>query len=375
MKILITGGAGFIGSHVVDTLIEKGYSNVTIFDNLEEQVHGPSHNPPEYLNPKAEFLKGSLLDYNLLKRLIKDTDILIHLGAVVGVAQSMYQIRKYTETNIIGTGNILDILTNCDHNVQKLIIASSNTVYGEGKYQCSKCGVIFPPLRSKEQLSKKVWEILCPNCGSGLKPLPCDESSHLTASSIYALSKKAQEQMSFLIGKTYGINTVILRFFLVYGARQTLSNPYTGVCGIFASRLLNNNPPLIYEDGLQTRDFVHVKDVCQAITLAIEKSTANNEVFNVGTGIPISIKEIAEIITQKLNPNIQPMVTEKYRVGDIRHCLADITKIKNKLGYKPTVNFTEGINDVLDWIRTEIKPIQDKSDIALNELKEKGLLR
>jgi dTDP-L-rhamnose 4-epimerase len=222
---------------------------------------------------------------------------------------------------------------------------------------------------------KRDWQLHCPRCESIAKPVLTDEKSPFNSSSIYALSKQAQEQMSLLIDKTFGINTTILRFFLVYGSRQSLSNPYTGVCSIFASKLLNNQPAVIYEDGLQSRDFVHVKDICKAINLVMENEAANGEIFNVGTGSPITIKDVAEIITNKLNPKLKPIINQKYRVGDIRYCVADITKIKKKLGFTPIISFKNGIDDLINWIKLQKDKIQDKSQIALNELKEKGLLR
>ena len=375
MKVLITGGAGFIGSHLVDKLIEKGYSEVTIFDNLEEQVHGKLETLPSYINKKAKFIKSSVINYNTFEKAIKESDIIVHLAATVGVAQSMYQVEKYVNTNILGTANLLDILNKSKHKIDKLIIASSNTIYGEGKYFCSKCGITFPPVRSISQLTNHDWEVKCPNCQTILTSVPTDESSVLNPSSIYAFTKQSQEQLSLLIGKTYNIDFTILRFFLVYGSRQSISNPYTGVCNIFATNILNNRSPMIYEDGLQSRDFVNVNDVCQAIILSMEKEEAKGQIFNVGTGIPIKIKEVAELFIKKLNSDLDPLVTQKYRMGDIRHCIADITKIKKFLGFKPSIAFKDGIDDLINWIQREKGKIQDKSQLALNELKEKGLLR
>ena len=374
-KILVTGGAGFIGSHLVDKLIEEKKHEVFIFDNLEEQVHGKLNDPPKYLHKEAKFVKNSVTNYNALKDLVKECEIIFHLGAVVGVGQSMYQIRKYVENNILGTANLLDILVNCEHSVEKLIIASSNTVYGEGKAKCSHCGFVYPLLRDENQLINSNWEVKCPHCGLEVKPLATDENTPCNSSSIYALSKQSQEQMGLLIGKTYGINTTVLRFFLVYGTRQALSNPYTGVCSIFSNRLLNGKPPIVFEDGLQSRDFVHVNDVCQALVLAMENEAANGEIFNVGTGQPITIKEVAETISEKINPDLRPEFNQQYRIGDIRHCFADISKINNKLRYKPNIKFKDGINDLINWIINQHYKTIDKSQNALDELKEKGLLK
>jgi dTDP-L-rhamnose 4-epimerase len=374
-KILITGGAGFIGSHLVDKLIEKRNHEVSILDNLEEQVHGKTNKPPSYLNKKSKFIQGSVNDYKKLEDLVKRNEVIFHLAASVGVGQSMYQIEKYVHNNITGLANLLDILVNTEHNVEKIIIASSNTVYGESKSQCNKCGVIFPKLRSLRQLKYKDWELNCPKCESKTKPLLTDEKSPLNPSSIYAFSKEAQEKLSLMIGNTYGINTTILRFFLVYGTRQALSNPYTGVCSIFSTRALKGKPPIVFEDGNQTRDFVHVSDVCQALVLAMEKNIANGEIFNVGTGSPITIKDVAELIVKKINPELKPIYNQQFRIGDIRHCVADISKIKNKLGFSPNISFKEGIDDLIEWIKIQKLNIQETSDQAILELKEKGLLK
>jgi len=374
-KILITGGAGFIGSHLVDKLVEDKNYIVTVLDVLEPQVHGKTREPPSYLNEKTNFIYGSVTDYEKLKDLTKESDIIIHLAAMVGVGQSMYQIKKYINNNILGTANLLEILANEEHDIKKIIIASSNTIYGESKSECSKCGIIFPLLRKQGHLIRKDWENYCPKCGLKVKPLLTNENTPFNSSSIYALSKQSQEQMGLLIGKTYGINTTILRFFLVYGPRQALSNPYTGVCSIFSTRLLNEKPAIVFEDGLQSRDFVHVNDICQALVLAMENDSANGEIFNVGTGTPTTIKEVAEIITEKINPDLRPVFNQQYRIGDIRHCVADISKINNKLGYKPNIKFRDGINDLINWIKNQHYKTIDKSQNALDELKEKGLLK
>jgi len=374
-RVLITGGAGFIGSHLVDKLVDKKSYEVSVLDILEEQVHGKIVVPPDYLNKKAKFIRGSVTNHKILEDLIEDSDIVIHLAAMVGVGQSMYQIEKYVEHNILGLANLFDVLVNHEHNVKKVLIASSNTVYGEGKYECNACGAVFPDLRSLDQLKNKDWELHCPICGSKVNPLLTDEISPYNSSSIYAFSKQAQENIGLMIGKTYGINTSILRFFLVYGPRQALSNPYTGVCTIFSTRALYGKPPIIFEDGMQSRDFVSVNDVCQALILAMEQNIANGEIFNVGTGVPITIKEVAEIISKKINPKLNPIYNQQFRIGDIRHCVADISKIKNKLGFSPTITFKEGIDDLIEWIKIQKEDIQETSHKAMLELKEKGLLK
>ncbi|MEJ2279071.1 MAG: GDP-mannose 4,6-dehydratase [Candidatus Lokiarchaeota archaeon] len=338
MRILITGGAGFIGSHLVDHLLKDGNHKITVFDILEEQVHGTSKEPPSYLNENAEFILGSVTNYDKLKDLIVQNDVVFHLAAMVGVGQSMYKIKKYTKNNILGIGNLLDILVNEEHSIKKVVIASSNTVYGEGKYKCDKCGIVYPPLRSEKQLKIKAWKVKCPICSSEIKALLTDESTPFNPSSVYAFSKEAQ-------------------------------------CGIFASRLFSNKPPLIFEDGNQTRDFVHVSDICQGLNLAMKSNAATGEIFNIGTGNPISIKVVAEIITKKINSNIKPKISNSYRVGDIRHCVADISKIKSKLEYSPKVKFKDGIDTFIKWIQSQDFDNKSKSSKAMKELKEKNLIK
>ena len=374
-KILITGGAGFIGSHLADLLVESPNYEITVLDCLDEQVHGKIDKPPDYLNNKVKFIRGSVNNYEEFEEVVKDNDIIFHLAAKVGVGQSMYQISDYIDSNILGTANLFNILVNSEHNVKKVVIASSNTVYGEGKASCEKCGIVLPKLREVNQLINKEWKLKCSKCGSSLKTLFTDETTLSNPSSIYALSKRVQEEMGLMIGNTYGIDLAIMRFFLVYGPRQALSNPYTGVFAIFCTRLLNGKPPIIYEDGLQSRDFVNVKDVCQALLLAMNSPVANGEIFNVGTGIPLTIKKVAEYFTEKINPKLKPSYSQQYRVGDIRHCIADISKIKEKLGYEPKISFEKGIEEYINWIKTQRNDIQDKTEEALMELKEKGLLK
>ena len=371
-EILITGGAGFIGSHLVDFLLDKGHV-ITVLDNLEEQVHGKIKKQPSYLNTDIKFIKGSLSDYDLLYSALKDSEVVFHLAAAVGIGQSMYQIAKYIKSNTQGTAILLDILANKEHEVKKLIVASSMSIYGEGKYSCESCGESFPKNRKSEDLENGIWEFKCEKCGKTLKPFPTSEEKPLESTSIYAMSKSHQERMSLLIGDVYGINTTALRFFNVYGSRQALSNPYTGVCAIFCSNLLCGNPPIIFEDGLQSRDFVNVKDICQALELSMENIKAKGEVFNVGTGQPITIKKIAESLIQKINPDLKPQITDKFRQGDIRHCFADISKIKNKLGYAPTVSFDDGIEELIHWVKKQTGKVKDKTRDALEELKNRGL--
>ena len=370
MKILVTGGAGFIGSHLVDALVERE-QEVVIYDNFEPQVHKTE---PEYLNRNAGLIRADVRDKDTLKNAVMDAEIIFHQAAMVGVGQSMYQVEKYVDVNTFATAKLLDILVNEEHNVKKLIVASSMSIYGEGAYQCDDCGMAYPSLRSDEQLRGRQWEMACPNCSKEVVPMPTAESKPLQPTSIYAISKKDQEEMSLAIGHSYGIPTVALRYFNAYGPRQALSNPYTGVCAIFSSRIKNKNPPLIFEDGLQSRDFVSVHDIVEANILAMESSNADYEVFNVGTGKATNIFGIAQMLIKLYNKdsNLNPEITKKYRAGDIRHCFADISKIKNKLGYEPKIDFENGMKELVEW--GEKEEAMDKFEEAHEELLRRGLV-
>ena len=372
-KVLVTGGAGFIGSHIVDALVHKGYE-VRIFDNLSPQVHGPGCMIPSYLNKNAEFILGDVRDYEALAKAIKDVDVVFHEAAAVGVGQSMYQIRDYVETNTLGAANILHFLANEKHKVRKILVASSMSVYGEGKYSCKDCGPRFPKLRPVGQLKKRQWDMRCATCGEIMSPVPTDEEKPLYPSSIYAITKRDHEEMVLSTGFAFQIPSIALRYFNVYGPRQALSNPYTGVCAIFSSRLLNNNAPLIFEDGLQTRDFTHVSDIVRANILALEAGPeADYEVFNVGTGIPVSILEVAETLRALLlKEKIQFEFPGKFRAGDIRHCFADIAKIKRLLKYQPEFPYAQGMKDLVAWVKNQ--SAEDKVARAAQELVDKKLV-
>ncbi len=346
-KVLITGGAGFVGSHLADALLDAGHE-VRVYDNLTAQVHPAGI--PDYLAREIHFVEGDLRDLDQLREAVRGVDVIFHLGASVGVGQSMYEIAHYMGSNTQGTANLLQALLDTEVKLEKLIVASSMSIYGEGKYLCVQCGSVAPRERSAKQLKEKKWEPECPACGRELTPIPTDESKPLQCSSFYALSKKDQEEMVLLFGKTYGLPVVALRYFNIYGVRQSLSNPYTGVAAIFASRLLNGRAPLVFEDGMQMRDFVSVHDVVRANLLAMEQAEANGMALNIGSGEPISIREIAGIMGAALGINIEPEITGKYRAGDIRHCFGDISAANSVLGYHPGVRFAEGMQEYANWL-------------------------
>lgn len=365
-KILITGGAGFIGSHLTDELISQGYQ-VRILDNLDAQIHGESASIPEYLNPEAEFVLGDVCDRITLTKCLEDIDAVFHFAAKVGVGQSMYEIENYTQTNNVGTAVLLEVLSK--NPVKKLIVASSMSIYGEGLYEDEEAELQHHVHRHLEDLKSGKWEPY--QEGNALKPIPTPENKTPNLSSIYALSKYDQEVMSLITGKAYKIPTVALRFFNVYGTRQSLSNPYTGVLAIFASRLLNGNPPLIFEDGEQKRDFIHVKDVAKACLAALETSAADGEVFNVGSGNSYSINEIAIALAEVMKVDIPSVITRKYRVGDIRHCFADISKAENLLDFTPQISLKEGLSELADWLKQQTA--EDNFEKAGVELSSRGL--
>jgi dTDP-L-rhamnose 4-epimerase len=365
--ILITGGTGFIGSHLADELLRRGH-HVRVIDRLSPQVHGPGQTRPEYLDPEVELIVGRLENPATTRRCLDGVDVVYHLAAKVGVGQSMYLVSEYTEANNLATAVLLEALA--ENPVSKLVVASSMSIYGEGLYRDPQGCLVPGPDRSLERLKARDWE---PRCATGvLEPVPTPETKEPALSSVYALSKFDQERLCLLMGKAYGIPTVALRFFNVYGPRQALSNPYTGVLAIFASRLLNDVPPMIFEDGAQRRDFVHVRDVVQACRLALESPGADGQVFNVGSGRNFTVLEVAERLARVMGKTfISPETTQKHRVGDIRHCFADISKAGREMGYSPDVDFDEGVEELAEWLQGRIAI--DRVDEARNELTTRGL--
>lgn len=367
-RVLITGGAGFIGSHLADELLENGYE-VRLLDCLSMQVHDAGKRP-EYLNPDAEFVQADVRESREVVQALSGVDAVVHLAAAVGVGQSMYEISHYTSVNNLGTAVLLEAL--CEHPVERLVVASSMSIYGEGAYADAKGRLHTVPERPLSQLRAGEWEVRGSN-GSPIRPVPTPETKTPVPSSVYALSKYDQERLCLVVGGAYGIESVALRLFNVFGPRQALSNPYTGVMAIFASRYLNGLPPLIYEDGRQRRDFVNVHDVARAFRLALEAPQAPGQVFNIGSGQSVTVLEIAERMASVLDcQEIEPQVTGNYRAGDIRHCFADIARAREILGYEPQVSFEEGLAELAEWLEGQVAV--DSSDVASSRLREKGLL-
>ena len=373
-KILITGGAGFIGSRLCEKLYDKGY-NITILDNLSPQIHGISKSSLlKKVEGKCTFIKGDVRNKKDWEKAMKGQEIIIHLAAETGTGQSMYELAKYNDVNIMGTAQMLEILANTKHTIQKLVIASSRSIYGEGKYLCTTHGYIFPTQRKELDMDNGEFNPKCNICDSELSLLATDESSKIHPSSIYGINKQQQEQMVMLIGKSLGIPAVALRYQNVYGPGQSLSNPYTGILSIFSTRILNGNNLDIYEDGLESRDFVFIDDVVDATILGIEKEEANGEVFNVGSGVATTVKEVAYSLKKFYNSDINISINGKYRLGDIRHNYADLTKAKHLLAFSPKFDFQTGISSFVDWVKTqEVK--EDKYDKSITELKLKGLIK
>lgn len=367
-KVLITGGAGFIGSHLCDELLQNGYK-VRVLDSLIEQVHGPYTTRPEYLSGDVELIVGDVRDKLMLKKALHGIDAVYHFAARVGVGQSMYEISEYTDVNNSGTAALLEVLA--ENPVERLIVASSMSIYGEGLYATADGAIQQNVSRKVEDLKKGQWEPMDEH-GNLLKPIATPESKQPSLASVYALSKYDQEVMSIICGRAYNIPTAALRFFNVYGTRQALSNPYTGVLAIFASRFLNDKAPIIFEDGQQKRDFVSVKDVARACRLALEKPEAAYEVINIGSGNSYTVEEIAQKLGRTMGKEeLQPVTTGKYRVGDIRHCFGDISKAKTLLGFEPQVQIEEGMEELVAWLEEQVAV--DNVEQAKEELAARGL--
>jgi dTDP-L-rhamnose 4-epimerase len=375
-NILITGGAGFIGSNLGLKLIASGY-HVTVLDNLSPQIHSADFESSAlYLSikNKVKFVRGTVLSYDDWKKALEGIDVVVHLAAETGTGQSMYEIEKYSDVNIKGTSIFLDILANEKHTVKKIVIASSRSIYGEGKYQCAEHGVVYPTERQDVDMAAGDFSVKCPLCGLEAQLLATDEDSKIHPSSIYGITKQVQEQMFLVMGKSLNIPAVALRYQNVYGAGQSLSNPYTGILSIFSTRIKNGNDITIFEDGLESRDFVYVDDVVSATILGIEKNEANGEVFNVGFGEATDVLTVAKTLVKAYAGTSTIAISKNYRLGDIRHNYADLTKIKAKLGFSPKVNFEQGIAKFTAWVNAQ-EVVEDRYDSSIEEMKKKGLYK
>ena len=372
MRVLITGGAGFIGSHLADRLLAEGHE-VRALDNLDPQVH-PAGERPAYLDDQVELQVGDVRDHDAVSRALEGVDAVCHLAAAVGVGQSMYEIERYTSVNALGAAVVLEEVVRRRDAIRKLLVASSMSIYGEGQYRNPRSGEsgIAPPLRPERQLAAKQWEVLGED-GGPLEPEPTAETKPLRPTSVYAVGKRDHEELFLAVGAAYGIPAVALRFFNVYGERQALSNPYTGVAAIFSARLLNDRPPLVFEDGRQTRDFIDVRDLVRGCALALRADAADGRAVNLGTGRATSILEVARTIATGLGKEIEPEVVAQYRAGDIRHCFADTRLAEQLLGFRAEIPFEEGMRDLLGWL--EGQEAVDAVDAAREALLARGLAR
>lgn len=376
-NILVTGGAGFIGSNVALKLLAKGY-NVTVLDNLSKQIHGenPEKTSPLYLSikDKVNFIKGSVASRQDWLKALDGQDAVIHLAAETGTGQSMYEIEKYVDTNIGGTALLLDILTNAKHHVKRVLVAESRAIYGEGKYHCSKCGDVYPLDRCDEDMSKGDFECKCPKCGGDVELVATTEDSAIHPSSVYGIAKQVQGQLVHLVCPTIGVESVSFRYQNVYGPGQSLSNPYTGILSIFSTRIKNGNGINIFEDGKETRDFVYIDDVVDATILGLEVPEANGHVFNVGTGVATDVLTVANTLCEKYGIKVPITVSGNYRLGDIRHNFADISLARNILGFEPKWSFADGIAQFCKWVdKQEVQ--EDKYEASIEEMKSKGLYK
>lgn len=376
-NVLITGGAGFIGSSLSIALLEKGYL-VTILDNLSPQIHGEFGEKDSVLylkiKDKVKFINGSVTCSEDLEEAIKDQDVIVHFAAETGTGQSMYEIDKYTEVNIRGTALMLDILANQKHNVKKVVVASSRSIYGEGKYWSEKLAKsVYPKHRKDLDMSKGDFEVKDED-NQILTIQPTDEESKIHPSSVYGITKQTQEQLVMTICPGLGIAPVAFRYQNVYGPGQSLTNPYTGILSIFSTLIRNGKEINIFEDGKESRDFVFIDDVVKATILGIEKTEANNEVFNVGTGQAIDVVTVANQLIKNYNADTEVNISGNYRLGDIRHNFADLSKITKYLGFVPSVFFEEGIKIFCDWVKTQ-SITESKYEKSIEEMKERGLYK
>ncbi|MFD2554230.1 NAD-dependent epimerase/dehydratase family protein [Sphingobacterium tabacisoli] len=375
-NILITGGAGFIGSNLALKLIAKGYT-VTVLDNLSPQIHGnnPTETSPLYLSikDKVKFILGTVTSEEDWEKAIEGQDAIVHYAAETGTGQSMYEVKKYIDVNINGTALLLDLLVNTKHGVKKVVVASSRSIYGEGKYMSKELGAVYPTQRTADYMDQGDFEVKY-NGSSALTLVGTDEESKIHPSSVYGITKQNQEQMVLTVCPTIGVAGVAFRYQNVYGPGQSLKNPYTGILSIFSTQIKNGNGINIFEDGKETRDFVFIDDVVDATILGLEKDEANNQVFNVGTGVATNVLEVANGLIKNYGVNVPVTVSGNYRLGDIRHNYADLTKIKATLGFEPKVSFDQGLAKFTAWVNTQ-EVEKDQYQKSIDEMKAKGLYK
>jgi dTDP-L-rhamnose 4-epimerase len=369
-RVLVTGGAGFIGSHLVDALLERG-DRVRVLDHLCQEAHPGG---PPRLRSEVEFLHGDLRDERMVDRSLEGVSVVFHLGGMVGNGQSMVELRRYVDVNAVGTATLLERALERRDAIRRLVVASSMVVYGDGAYACDEHGVAPVADRPLERLQQKRWEPPCPRCGADLQPIAIGEDRPLAPNSVYGISKRDQEELCLVVGRAYGLSTVALRYLCTYGSRQALGNPYTGVAAIWATRLLNGKRPIVFEDGRQLRDFVHVSDVVRATIAAADAGPgADFQALNVGSGAACTVTELAAALGRALGIEKEPELEGRFRVGDIRHCFADISRAKTLLGWSPRVELEDGIRELAEWAQGQ-RP-EDRSDRANAELAERGVIR
>jgi dTDP-L-rhamnose 4-epimerase len=367
--VLVTGGAGFIGSHLVDALLADG-EPVRVLDNLDPLAHPDGR--PSHLSRDAELVVGDLRDKPAVERALEGVERVFHLGGVVGNGESMINARRAVDHNAGGTATLLEAVLGRRDRIHRLVAASSMVVYGEGSYRCPQHGVVHPPLRAPDRLRAREWEPRCPRCGEGVRPVPTHEDAPLRPTSVYGITKRDQEELVLVLGRAYGLETVALRYLNVYGPRQALANPYTGVAAIFAARILNGRPPLVFEDGAQIRDLVHVFDVVRATRAAMEAPAAPGHAINVATGRRVRVLELARLVAAALGSGIRPNVTGEYRAGDIRHCFADVSRARELLGFEATVALDQALPELAAWVAKQ--RIVEHGDEAVAELRSRGLV-
>jgi dTDP-L-rhamnose 4-epimerase len=375
-NILITGGAGFIGTRLALQLIEKGHK-ITILDNLSPQIHGSAETSVLYqeIKDKVNFILGDVQNKSDWELAMKDQQVIIHLAAETGTGQSMYQIERYSNVNVSGTSILLDLLTNTKHKIEKVIVASSRAIYGEGKYYSPSLNQsVYPLGRTEEDMLKGDFEVKCPITGENAIMEKTDEASRIQPNSIYGLTKYYQEQSIMITCQALGIPSVAFRYQNVYGPGQSLNNPYTGILSIFSTRILGGKDINIFEDGTESRDFVYIDDVVNATILGLEKEKADYQSFNVGTGIQTSVMEVAKELMSNYNKEVPIHITGQFRKGDIRHNVADMQKTEKLLGFQAKISFKEGMKNFTDWVKKQTI-MSDQYESSLDELRSKGLLK